>query len=149
MERLNEGVTIGNNALLQTSAHEWGHAVIAHALGGDVSVISVVPEGNRLGYTRVVFWNGPIDRRINAMMVSLCGGWVAEEKVGIQDHRGCGMDMAMLDYYASIASIDIYGGRVSPGKIKSNVFSQARSLICSQTQLLNRARYLCDHLVLA
>ena len=67
MERLNQQKNI-------VAAHELTHDAVARQLGGDVSRISIKPEGNVLGYVQVSFKHLPFHQALEAMMATCAAG---------------------------------------------------------------------------
>ena len=80
------------------AVHEIGHEVTAKMIGGQVSLVSVIPAGDgSLGRT-FVYGNFSI---VQSIAVAY-GGYVAESVMGIRDHRGTGGDMSRVDYLINV-----------------------------------------------
>lgn len=79
--------------------HETGHEHMAKVEDWFVDGISITPEGNTLGYTRIIPNPNHSTEKIFTSRIAICyGGEAAEEILGIYDHRGCGSDRAQARY---------------------------------------------------
>lgn len=132
----------------EVATHEEGHTIVAESLGGVVSKKTIVPEGGARGYCLISFNNGSIEDRVMGMMASLCGGVVAEEKIGKDDHGGTGSDMAKLDHLGNLLSRYIYQGKVKKEYFINKAFSLARACLSDVNTLSDRAFYLQQERVL-
>lgn len=112
------------------SAHEIGHAHVIRFLGGDVLEISVIPNGNVLGYTKFRFYNSGNYEFITNLIAAAYGSRLAEEKFGIHDHSGCGGDHAQIEYYATLGE-QLSRGRWKKAELKSAGKGKASLAIAS------------------
>lgn len=98
-ETLEQAKRDREDALLATAVHEVGHGIAAHALGGRVDWISLIPRGRRAGATCYLrppeLWD--------QLVVDLAGA-AASEAFGMKD-RGCGSD----EGYARTCAVRIAG----------------------------------------
>lgn len=118
--------------------HEIGHVAAATNIGGKVGVVSVIPAGDgSLGRT---FVYGDFDL-IGSMAVAY-GGYVAEEIMGIRDHRGTGGDMSYVSFVAS------YYGLPEGAIIQAQEI--AASAICGfgPKKIAEQGRYLAERGIL-
>lgn len=83
---------------IKVAIHEMGHGIVAVALGGKVHSMSVIPASDRSrGRT---FASGDFSP-IGSIAVAY-GGYIAEEVMGIKDHRGTRGDMSRVDAIARV-----------------------------------------------
>lgn len=100
----------GMRRLRITSFHELGHAVTAKANDWYVQTISVIAEGNTLGWTKSMPSKLDSGYRLLREKIAICfGGMMAEEKLGHEDHSGCGSDMQQAAHAARLLVMH-YGG---------------------------------------
>lgn len=125
-----------------TSDHENGHAAVARRLGWDVTVISVIAEGNVLGFTRIVPDPTKSDEQIRREYMAIClGGLASESMMGQKDHRGCGSDISRAINTARQFSY-IYGG--SPFQLLEDAYQVAKSAVSEVgvTEMRGRSRFI-------
>lgn len=93
----------GKRRLRVTSFHELGHAITAKANDWVVLAISVIAEGNTLGWTKSIPSKLDSGYRLLREKIAICfGGMMAEEKLGHKDHSGCGSDMQQAGHAARL-----------------------------------------------
>lgn len=93
-----------------TSFHELGHAITAGANDWNVTAISVIAEGNTLGWTKSVPSRLDSGYRLLREKIAICfGGMMAEEKLGHKDHSGCGSDIQQAGHAARLL-VMYFGG---------------------------------------
>lgn len=103
--------------------------------GWFVTAISVIPEGNTLGWTKSV--PGKTDSVYNYLQekIALCyGGMMAEQKAGHTDHSGCSSDMAQANAAARQLSIH-FGGS------ESSYHAEGRSNAAQSVNIINFSDY--------
>jgi hypothetical protein len=84
----------GRRRLKLTAMHELGHATVAKFRGWFVSTISVIREGNVLGYVKSIPQRTGDGVRLLKDRIALSyGGLMMEERVGHTDHSGANFDM--------------------------------------------------------
>lgn len=99
-----------NNKLIEdernrfhTSVHENAHATVARYFGWNVLVVSIIPEGNVLGFTQAL---PSSEKRINQLLlekIAICfAGLAGEELIGDNDHQGCGSDFAQARFFVEV-----------------------------------------------
>jgi hypothetical protein len=98
-ERLEQAKRDREDALLARATHEAGHAIAAHALGGRVDWISLIPRDHRAGAT---CYRRPPELW-DQLVVDLAGA-AASEAFGWRD-RACGSD----ESYARTHAVRIAG----------------------------------------
>ncbi len=102
----------GRRRLQITSFHELGHAVTAKANDWYVQAISVIAEGNTLGWTKSIPSKLDSGYRLLREKIAICfGGMMAEEKLGHKDHSGCGSDMQQADHAARLLVMHFGGSK--------------------------------------
>ena len=88
-----------------TSMHENGHALVAKGCGWQVLVLSIVQEGNILGYVQTKPNPGKRLDQVLLEKIAICyAGMAAEELLGDKDHVGCGSDFYQAQIWANILS---------------------------------------------
>lgn len=109
------------------AVHELGHAHVVRMLGHEVSEISIIPNGNVLGFTRFRLRAlRDLVQYITHRIACAAGSRIAEEKAGIHDHSGCCGDDATIKHLAS------EGERITRGAISSGwLESEGRKLASS------------------
>lgn len=118
--------------------HEIGHAAAATSIGGKVDVVSVVPASDgSLGRT---FVHG--DFSLMASIAVAYGGYVAEELMGIRDHRGIGGDMSYVSYLASSYGLP----KEAIGQAQKIAATAVRSF--GPKKIAEQARYLSERGIL-
>ncbi len=123
--------------------HEIGHAVVAKRVGADVTKVTIKPEGNAAGHTKISLWRFSGEELVLKMMAILVAGGVALEKAGFSNPwEGAGSDLARLDHLADYASKFITAGKTSAEHFKAKAFAKARSYMPSASHLFHRASLL-------
>lgn len=141
---LNPNFWKGRRRLHLTAVHEIGHATVARMNGWFVTAISVIPEGNTLGWTKSV--PGKINSVYNFLRekIALCyGGMMAEQKAGHGDHSGCGSDMGQANYAARQLSM-FYGGSQSQYLAEGRSNANKSLNLINFSDLTNQAEHLAE-----
>lgn len=100
----------GRRRLRVIAMHELGHATVARMRGWYVSIISVVREGNVLGYVKSIPDSNRGGIQLLKDKIALCfGGMLMEQRIGHNDHRGASSDMAQARYAANILASHLGG----------------------------------------
>jgi hypothetical protein len=122
-----------------TAVHENAHALVAQSLGWQVLIVSIIQEGNALGFTKAVPPFKRIDQLLLEKMAICFAGMAGEELVGDNDHRGCSSDFAQAKFFAEILD------RFSP-EHRGQFFSLVESQKNLARGIVNRAgvNYLKD-----
>lgn len=114
----------------QTATHERGHETVARALGWNVTKVSIIPEGNVLGFTMALPNPNKSFATLLLDKIAICfAGMAAEEALGNHDHRGCGSDFAQANYFAEILARMSGQDRSAMGSILSYGRRIARTIM--------------------
>lgn len=120
VERFSDTLSVAE----KVGAHEVGHLMAVILGGGRAHSVTTIPTAQYRGLTiGRPNPNNPLEHQ----MVVCAAGLAAEEMMGLDDHRGCGSDMAKLDYLAKVVSRFKYSGRISPRSLVAEAKSKARS----------------------
>lgn len=114
----------------ETASHEHGHATVAKKLGWGVEVISIIREGNILGFTRIS--PDPTKSALQLMLDGIAialGGMASEEMMGITDHRGAGSDVRKAKELAKRASLIQFGNEEAAASILEQQYIVAWSAV--------------------
>ncbi len=107
--------------------HEAEHEGVVKRNGDSVDAISVIAQGNTLGYTRWSFNSAHSqEQNLGNAVAASFGGEAAEGLFGISYHPGSGSDRGHGRFWATMKS-NIWGGSVR--KILSEGLSKAKSFV--------------------
>ena len=87
----------------EVAIHEVSHAVAGRHFGWDINNITVVPEENTLGLTKLRPNSYHPDSQLLLESAAIAAASeIGEEMFGIEDHSGCGSDRFMQKVRLSI-----------------------------------------------
>lgn len=115
-----------------TAKHELGHAAVARYFNWQVAAISIVRDGNTLGYTKTIPNEQISPLQAMQQYITIClAGMYAEEVCGQSDHSGCGSDIVQARYCATLLShaAAARGIDAPPQSFLKRGAAQARSII--------------------